>query len=70
MLLNPDGKWKTMAFPADIEELPEWFRENYRLDYEQQIDRLVDKPLGNIIKAIGKEPPSKQSLLTDSLLDF
>ena len=70
MLLNPDGKWKTMAFPADIEEVPQWFKDNYKLDYKAQIDRLVDKPLGNIIKAIGKAPPSKQSLLTDSLLDF
>jgi len=70
MLRNPDGKWKTMAFPADIEELPKWFEENYKLDYKEQIDRLVDKPLGNIIKAIGKEPPSKQSLLTDDLLEF
>ena len=70
MLMNPDKKWKVMAFPADIEELPEWFIENYRLDYKQQIDRLVDKPLGNIIKAIGKQPPSRQSLLTDDLLDF
>jgi DNA polymerase elongation subunit (family B) len=70
MLLNPEGKWKTMAFPADIEVLPAWFEENFKLDYAAQIERLVDKPLDNIIKAIGKETPSKQSLLTDSLLDF
>ena len=69
-LYNPDGKWKTMAFPADIEELPEWFTENYKLDFPAQCERLVDKPLGNIIKAIGKEPPSKQSLLTDDMLVF
>lgn len=69
-LLNPEGKWKVMAFPADIEVLPDWFLENYKLDYKGQIDRLVDKPLDNIIKAIGKETPTKQSLLTDTLLDF
>ena len=69
-LLKPEGKWKTMAFPADIEVLPKWFTENYKLDYKEQIKRLVDNPLDNIIKAIGKATPTKQSLLTDSLLDF
>jgi len=69
-LLNPEGKWKTMAFPVDNEEVPEWFNENFRLDYDEQIDRLVDKPLGHIIGAIGETPPSRQSLLTDDLLDF
>jgi len=69
-LFNPEGKWKTMAFPVDNEEVPEWFNENFRLDYDEQIDRLVDKPLGHIIGAIGEKPPSRQSLLTDDLLDF
>lgn len=69
-LKNPKGKWKTMAFPVDNEEVPEWFNENFKLDYDGQISRLVDKPIEPIIEAIGERVPTRQSLLADDLLDF
>ena len=60
----------SIALPTDIEVVPKWFLDNFRIDIEKHIDRLVDHPLKTILKAIGKEPPSKQTLLVDSLLTF
>jgi DNA polymerase elongation subunit (family B) len=60
----------SIAIPTDLEVVPQWFLDNFRVDIEAHIDRLVDNPLKNILKAIGKEPPSKQSLLVDTLLSF
>ena len=64
------GRFKSIALPTDLEIVPNWFLEKFTIDRDAHIERLVDKPLGNIIKAIGKDVPSKQSLMVDSLLEF
>lgn len=64
------GRFKAIAIPVDIEQVPQWFLDNFQIDRDAHIERLVDKPLRNIIKAIDKEPPTRQSLLNDSLLGF
>lgn len=64
------GKFKSIAIPTDIEVLPQWFLDNFVVDKEAHIMRLVDKPLGNILKAINKEVPSKQTLLANSVFEF
>jgi DNA polymerase elongation subunit (family B) len=64
------GRFKSIALPTDIEIVPQWFLNDFPVDKDAHIERLVDKPLGNIIKAIGKDVPSKQSMVVDSLLDF
>lgn len=69
-LIGDHGKFKSIAMPTDLEVVPRWFLEEFRVDREAHIERLVDNPLNNILKAIGKEPPSKQSLLFDSLFEF
>lgn len=69
-LLQPQGRFKSIALPTDMEIAPKWFTENIHVDINAHIKRLVDNPLGNILKAIDKKPPSKQSLLVDSLLVF
>lgn len=60
----------SIALPTDIEVVPQWFLDNFCVDIDAHIERLIDNPLKNILKAIGKEPPSKQTLLVDSLLSF
>ena len=60
----------SVALPTDIETIPEWFLKNFEIDRKKHIVRLVDKPLGNILKAIGKKVPTKQSLLVNELLGF
>jgi DNA polymerase elongation subunit (family B) len=69
-LIGNHGKFKSIAIPTDSEVIPQWFLDHFRVDREAHVERLVDNPLNNILKAIGKEPPSKQSLFVDSLLVF
>ncbi len=64
------GRFKSIALPTDIQQVPEWFLDHYAVNKDMHIERLVDNPLNNIIKAIGKETPSKQSLVVGELLDF
>jgi hypothetical protein len=64
------GKFKSIAIPVDIEQVPPWFLEKFTILREAHIQRLVDNPLNNILRAIGKKAPSRQQLLVDDLLDF
>lgn len=71
-LIKPYGRFKAIAVQGDIEHIPQWFIDEFvpNIDTQAHILRLVDKPLNNIIKAIGLTTPSKQSLFVDSLLEF
>ena len=66
------GRFKSIAIPVDIEQVPDWFLNNmeFEIDIDAHIKRLVDKPLTNILKAIGKVPPTKQHLLAEELLIY
>lgn len=67
-LTHEYSRFKSIAIPVDIEEVPKWFFDNFEVDRQAHVERLVDNPLQNIIKAIGKEVPSRQSLFVDSTL--
>jgi DNA polymerase elongation subunit (family B) len=69
-LLGKHGKFKSIALPTDLEVVPSWFLENFRIDKQAHIERLVDNPLTNILKAIGKPVPTKHSLVVDSLFEY
>jgi DNA polymerase elongation subunit (family B) len=64
------GRFKSIAIPTDTTSVPEWFLEHFTIDRTLHVERLVDNPLQNIIKSVGYEVPSKQTLLVDSLLEF
>jgi len=64
------GRFKSIAIPVDIETVPEWFLNEFKVKRDMHIERLLDNPINNIIKAIGKKAPSKQSLFTDNMLGF
>ncbi len=68
-LKRPDGKFKSIAFPVDEERVPDWFYK-MNIDTDLQVEKLVDKPLLNILKAIDKSPPTPQTLFESSVLDF
>jgi DNA polymerase elongation subunit (family B) len=71
ILLNGEQlNFDSIALPTDIEVVPQWFFDNITVDIDAHITRLVDNPLKNILKAIGKEPPNKQSLFINSVLIF
>jgi DNA polymerase elongation subunit (family B) len=61
-LKGKHGKFKSIAIPTDADNVPAWFTENFEIDYDAHIERLVDNPLLNIIKAIGKEVPTKHTM--------
>lgn len=63
------GKFKAIAFPVDEERVPDWFY-NMNIDVDLQVEKLVDKPLLNILKAINKEPPTQQTLFVSSVMEF
>ena len=69
-LTQKQGKFKSIAIPTDAEFVPEWFTREFKVDIDAHIERLVDNPLSNILKAIGKQTPSRQSLLIDSVMTF
>lgn len=69
-LKQPHGRFKSIALPTDSPFVPQWFKDNFEIDRKAHVQRLIDNPLDNIIKAIGKRAPSKQSLLVDSVLEF
>lgn len=66
------GRFKSIAIPTDTEAIPSWFKEQFLhlVDRDAQIQRLVDDPLQHIFTAIGRETPSRQSMLVDELLEF
>ena len=64
------GRFKSIAIPVDIEEVPAWFFDHFEVNREMHLERLVDNPLSNIIKAIGKKVPTRQSLFVDSVISW
>lgn len=68
-LRTPIGKFKSIAFPVDEEYVPDWFLK-MNIDVDLQVEKLVDNPLRNILKAIDREPPTTQSLFVESVLEF
>lgn len=68
-LRRPIGKFKSIALPVDEDVTPEWFK-TMNIDVDLQIEKLVDNPLKNILKAINKVSPTNQSLFADSVLEF
>lgn len=66
------GKFKSIAIPTDLEHLPQWFIDDFipKIDKDQQINRLVDKPLDNILKAINLKTPTMQILQAEDLFNF
>lgn len=69
-LTQKHGYFKSIALPTDLNEVPQWFLDNFSINRSMHVERLVDNPLGNIIKAIEKEVPTQQSLIVDDLLSF
>jgi len=64
------GKFKSIAIPVDIEVVPAWFLNNFTVNRQMHIDRLVINPLQNILKAIQKVVPTKQSMFVENAFEF
>jgi len=66
------GRFKSIAIPTDSKTLPLWFKEHFEhlIDRDAQGIRLIDKPLSNILDAIGERIPTRKTLLFDSLVEY
>lgn len=69
-LMGKHGKFKSIAIPSDIEVVPKWFLSEFEVDRAAHVLRLIDRPLENIIKAIGERSPSKQSIYVADSVEF
>jgi DNA polymerase elongation subunit (family B) len=69
-LKNKYYRFKAVAFPADIGDIPNWFYENFNPDPQLHVDKLIDGPLNNILAAIGKISPTEQDMTIESMLEF
>lgn len=65
------GRFKAIALPTDMtkHEIPEWFFE-FEIDAKLHVNKLVDGPINNVVKAIGEEAPSHSSVKFKSLFEF
>lgn len=71
ILKRPYGRFKAIALPTDTteQEIPEWFSE-FEIDINMHMEKLIDAPLNNVIKAIGELAPTKKSMMIKSIFDF
>jgi hypothetical protein len=60
----------SIAFPSDMTRFPKWFGENFTVDIKKTEDKMFDSKLRGIFEALGKDVPSPQSVLTNSILSF
>lgn len=65
-----DG-FKSIAIPTDLKDIPQWFSDNIygMIDKEAQVKRLVDKPFGAILNALGEKMPTRKSLAIDEVFE-
>lgn len=49
---------KTIAFPADMVRLPDWFNEHFSVDLPLTEEKMVDMKLEGIFEALGKPIPT------------
>lgn len=71
-LVKKFGRFETIAVPADLMVIPEWFITHFvpLIDVDKQINRLVDKTLTNICHAIDRQVPTEKAVLADEVLVF
>lgn len=65
------GKFTAIAVPTDLDILPDWF-EHFKkyIDADRQIEVLVDKPIKNILDAIGEAVPTAKNVMADDIFAF
>lgn len=71
-LKSPVNGFKNIALPTDLEIVPDWFKENFDpiIDRKLHSQKLVDANLSHIFNAIGREVPTFQSKLFDTMFEW
>ena len=65
------GSFTSIALPTDLDIMPEWL-DNFLpyIDRERQLVTLIDKPIKNILDAIGEAVPNAKNVMADELVEF
>lgn len=72
MLWLEDNEWgfTNFAFSSDIEVLPSWFNDNFKVDIKNTEQKLIDQKLQNIFEPLGWSVPTLKTVLVNKLLNF
>lgn len=72
MLWLEENEWgfTNFAFSSDVDELPKWFHDNFKVDIKSTEQKLIDQKLGNIFDPIGWQVPTLKTQLMNKLLSF
>lgn len=63
-------KFKTLAFPADMTQFPQWFLDNFEVNLKISEEKLITNKLEGIFSAMDLDVPSPQNSLINSVLQF
>lgn len=61
---------KSIAFPADTEYFPQWFKENFQLDKKLTEEKMIDAKLMRVFEALNWEIPTPQKTFVKTILKF
>jgi hypothetical protein len=61
---------KSIGFPAELNHLPEWFKENFEVDLDLTEKNMIDAKIESIFEVIGEELPTPQNSFLNSCFTF
>lgn len=61
---------KSIGFPADLQQLPVWFTENFAVDLKVTEEKMIDMKISGIFDAMGYEVPTLQMSFIKSAFTF
>lgn len=66
------NEFKSIAIPTDLKILPKWFETEIvnKISIEDQLIRLIDSPVLQILQAINRKLPTNQTLLLDDEFEY
>jgi len=69
--LKPNERgYTSIAFPAELPDFPTWFLARFQVDLAKTEEKMIDSKLEGIFTAIGREVPTPQAVLFNSLVSF
>lgn len=61
---------KSIGFPAELEHLPEWFKENFNVDMQLTEEKMIDAKIDGIFDALGYANPTLQRSFLNTMFVF
>ncbi len=62
--------WKSIGLPAELENFPDWFSQEFQVDRSLTEEKMFDAKLRGIFNACNWEVPTPQNTLINSILKF